>query len=286
MIKLLVIGSDGMLGSYAVNHFQRIPEFKVIESSKRNEHNLVDFNDTYTIKKVLDVSKPDIVLNCVGLVSLLGCENNPEISETVNNHAPVYLSNLCSQLGIKFIHISTDHFFGDDGIKKHKESDKVIILNQYAKSKFEAEVGIKQNNDALIIRAAILGRKVDENSLLDWMFQNLLGHQEASLLFNVLCSAIHCIDFVKIIEKLLNANASGLLNVGTDQVFSYGELYLDIAKKLSIKPYYKKIMKINDSVQRSTNRGLSLKKLKDVYKIDAPNYTDLIETIILEHKTF
>ena len=45
----------------------------------------------------------------------------------------------CYENKIKFLHISSDHFYKSTGLVAHSESDKVFPVNFYAKSKLAAE---------------------------------------------------------------------------------------------------------------------------------------------------
>lgn len=282
-MKILILGSTGMLGTYLVKYFDEHLQYQCFAASRSGSTYQCNFKFLDDLFNTIDDINPDVVVNSVAMTSLVECNNNKAEALHVNGLAPIEISRHCKQRKIKYIQISSDHFYSsNDGIRKHTELDKTIILNEYARGKLLAERGIVNNNsEALIIRTAILGRTNQNRSLLDWMLTNIINEQEVSLLFNVFSSAIHCKSLCKLLEELLKVNVSGIYNVGTNSVFSYGTLYLEIANYMGIQPRYKILDFLDDGITRSTNRGLSIKKLKKIIPI-IPSYEDLIAEIIDE----
>ncbi|GAG19791.1 unnamed protein product, partial [marine sediment metagenome] len=108
--KVLVLGGSGMLGSKAFEVLQgRFDTYATF----RNNSNVpepsfhVDVMDFDRVKEVLEWVKPDVVVNCIGV---LKDETNPITSITVNALFPHQLAKYCKKL----IHISTDCVFSGD----------------------------------------------------------------------------------------------------------------------------------------------------------------------------
>ena len=81
MVRILIIGSTGMLGASLFENLKKRYNVKGFStSSKPNNINLIKIhNCEYIIKK----HKPEIIINCTGLVSLDKCQMN--LDKAFNN---------------------------------------------------------------------------------------------------------------------------------------------------------------------------------------------------------
>ena len=61
--------------------------------------------------------KVDILINCAALTNVETCEKDPNIALHINSTIANNMAIACSQIGVKLVHISTDHLF--DGISSY-----------------------------------------------------------------------------------------------------------------------------------------------------------------------
>ena len=163
MKNVLIIGGSGLLGSnWAIKWKDRYnillginKRFIEIDGTKSI---IIDFRNEKVIRDILEKNKIDILINCSGLTNVEKCEKNKELAEFVHCRLCEVLSKLCFSLGVKQVHISTDHLF--DGSKKYVNEDCVPKpLNNYGKTKLISEKMVsKLNPKALIIRTNFLGK--------------------------------------------------------------------------------------------------------------------------------
>ena len=143
MQKIIVIGSNGMLGSEVTAFFVK-KKCHVVGLDRADEF---DFTDKNIVKNKLEELKPDVVINCAAFTDVDGCETEKGLSvaKSVNAQAPVDLVEICLELNIACIHISTDYIFGDNISAGHIESDlSTGSMNAYGQTKLEAEKGITE----------------------------------------------------------------------------------------------------------------------------------------------
>ena len=118
--------------------------------------------------KILCEIKPDIVINCIGIVKSL--VNVVPLDELyyINSIFPYTLSKITSEKKIDLIHFSTDCVFsGKTG--NYKESDFADSQDSYGRSKFYGEV---QNENTLVFRISVIGRELTTNrGLIEWFLQ-------------------------------------------------------------------------------------------------------------------
>ena len=73
--------------------------------------------------ELLDKEKPDVIINCVGLIKQLICSNDPLKVLPINSILPHRLAKLAITRGARFIHYSTDCIFSG-GKGSYTENDK------------------------------------------------------------------------------------------------------------------------------------------------------------------
>ncbi len=136
-MKVIVIGSNGQLGSEIVSQFQ--PDHEVIGLT----HSDIEIANIDSASRVLSDLKPDAIINTAAYHNLPECEKHPDISFQVNAIGALNLAKVCNDLDATLVHFSTDYVF--DGAKKkpYVETDKANPLNIYALTKLNGEILVK-----------------------------------------------------------------------------------------------------------------------------------------------
>lgn len=158
MQKLMILGSQGMLGTEMFYYFQ--DKYEVIPLDYFN----LDITNRELVQVKLAEYKPKIVINCAAYTDVERAEARyeREIATKVNGEAVGYLVEACSKLGISFVQISTDYVFDGKKGKAYTEEDLPNPQNVYGQSKYLGEQNIlaeaKKNQDFqyYIIRTAWL----------------------------------------------------------------------------------------------------------------------------------
>lgn len=177
-MKILVLGGSGMLGHTAYRLFAASPGIEAHatlrgDGARRHfpQHlqagliSGVDVLDTDTLATVMARIRPDVVVNCVGLVKQLAAAKDPLAALPINAIFPHRLSRLCALLGARMVHVSTDCVFrGDRGM--YKDDDFADADDLYGRSKLLGEVDAPH---AVTIRTSIIGRELfGTHALVDW----------------------------------------------------------------------------------------------------------------------
>ncbi|EUC14721.1 dTDP-4-dehydrorhamnose reductase family protein [Paraburkholderia hospita] len=177
-MRILVLGISGMLGHTAFGLLNRTPDLEVFGTARSESararldsslhHKVivgVDVLDHDALLGALARIRPDVVLNCVGLIKQLENANDPLAALPLNALFPHRLRRACELLGARLIHISTDCVFsGTKG--NYKESDIPDANDLYGRSKLLGEV-VEQNS--ITLRTSIIGRELGgNNGLVEW----------------------------------------------------------------------------------------------------------------------
>jgi dTDP-4-dehydrorhamnose reductase len=185
MKKVMVFGSCGMLGHKLVKTMQDVGKVSVIPvtthakspcSPTPPEVTMCEITGTgvYRMRadKLLGTLKPDVVVNCIGItkssprMALLDTSNVVR----VNSVWPHELAAMCTCIGARLIHISTDCVFsGKKGWRK--ETHTCTATDTYGRSKILGEVDYGGH---LTLRTSFIGHeKGTQRGLLEWYLNTI-----------------------------------------------------------------------------------------------------------------
>ena len=137
MKSILLTGAYGQLGLSFGKLFHSKYE---IYFSGRNYNPksgiYLDITNPILYDEVLNLIKPDLVINFAALTNVDLCEKNPELGYSINLGG---LTNLVDLFDGPIIQISTDYVFdGEDG--PYEENDITNPINIYGASKLESSL--------------------------------------------------------------------------------------------------------------------------------------------------
>ena len=132
-MKILILGAGGQLGSELVNILQ---DDALIPLTHRD----IEMTDEQQVNNILSSNMPDIVINTAAYHRVDDCEDNIEQSFAVNSYAVRKLARICNELGITFVHFSTDYVFGGKKRIPYNEDNCPNPGSVYAVSKLAGEL--------------------------------------------------------------------------------------------------------------------------------------------------
>jgi dTDP-4-dehydrorhamnose reductase len=118
-----------------------------------------------TVENALTATKPDVVVNCIGIVKQDKAAKDRFQSIAINSLFPHQLARACASRGIRLVHLSTDCVFsGRSG--NYKEDDISDAEDIYGRTKWLGELGY---DHCLTIRTSMIGRELSGNhGLVEW----------------------------------------------------------------------------------------------------------------------
>lgn len=146
-MRILVTGVKGQLG------------FDVVNELKKNNIEAVgvdieemDITDAAAVKKVITESKVDGVIHCAAYTAVDAAEDNEEICRKINAGGTKNIANVCKELDIKMMYISTDYVFNGQGETPWQPDCKDYKpLNVYGQTKLEGELAVSETLDKYFI---------------------------------------------------------------------------------------------------------------------------------------
>jgi len=220
-MKVLILGSTGMLGHQVVNYFLKFDDYDVIDiafRSKLREKTIIsDVTDKTAFEKVIIELSPDFIVNCIGV--LIHGSYNVENAIYLNAYLPHQLKKISKNIGAKLIHISTDCVFsGDKG--GYIETDTRDGKGIYSQTKKLGEI---EDDTNLTLRTSIIGPELKENG--EGLFHWFMNQQdEISGFTKTIWSGVTTIELAKTVMWSINNSITGLYHVTNNSSINKCEL--------------------------------------------------------------
>ena len=104
-----------------------------------------DLSDPSACAAQITALRPAVVINAAAYTAVDKAEEEEELATVVNGEAPGAMARACTDLGIPFLHISTDYVFDGQGDQPRRVDDLVAPLNAYGRSKRAGEVAVAES---------------------------------------------------------------------------------------------------------------------------------------------
>jgi dTDP-4-dehydrorhamnose reductase len=146
-MKVLIVGSTGMLGSDCRDVFSEGHE--VITPDKK-KMNIVSWDSV--IENLQEV-EPEVIINCAGFTDVDACEKEDLTLRKINVEGPRNLAQCSARFECKVVHISSDYVFDGQKImpQPYFEDDTPNPLGAYGRAKMESEKAIRENAPYYVI---------------------------------------------------------------------------------------------------------------------------------------
>ena len=294
-MKIAIIGGTGLLGSNLVRSLSRTNDVRAF--SRIRSKNVPDGLNTTIDFNYLESSlsrhflswKPDIIINTIAVVNIKECESSYSMAYYINCDIAVQLARVAASIDSYFIHISTDHFFNDE-LKVHSESASVTLLNNYARTKYDAEQSVlKENKFSLIVRTNIIGfRRRAARSFFEWLIFSLKAGEKVELFSNYYTSPISVGLIGNILVECYKARLIGIFNIGSSEVIDKYSFGLKVAEKFKFSTdQISSGIAANDGslgFKRALTLGLDVTKVEYQLGRAMPNIDDTIENLYCDYK--
>ncbi|HOI19082.1 MAG TPA: SDR family oxidoreductase [Candidatus Woesearchaeota archaeon] len=222
MTKILVFGSNGLVGSNILKYFSKKGKYELYSAYFSHPTNFsfcknisIDVTDINAVMSLKSIS-PDIIINCAGITQISFCEEHPEIAREVNVNGAKNIALLSKVCTSKLVYMSSDVVYGGLN-KRYNETDSPSPLNVYGLTKLEGEnISLKVNSETLVLRNNVLfGRNIFPNR--PSFVESILTALNANKSYNAFADAIFCPLYIQTMSeyllKLLEQKQSGIFNM-------------------------------------------------------------------------
>lgn len=275
-MKILILGANGMFGSMVASVLNQNSAYSVEQTMRPGvpthagvadvPTHSCDVLDIDALMKVLLDVRPDVVVNCTGLI-----KQRPEAADLlaifpINALFPHRLSRLCAAIEARLIQFSTDCVFsGKTG--NYTDDSPSDIHDNYGLSKRVGEISDQAH--VLTLRTSIIGHEANSAyQLIDWFLSQqgpIKGYSRA------IFSGLPTAEMARILADyvLPKADLHGLFNVSADPISKHDLL-------LIVREEYEKQIEILPDETVAINRSLNSSAFRDLTGYAPPSWNELV----------
>lgn len=270
--RILVVGSNGMLGQRIIHHFENKPKVELLASSAEEysyngdtSYTIVDLCRRESIKNLIYDFFPDVIINTAAFTNVDLCETERETAWKVNVRGVEYLAETARIIDAHLIHISTDYVFdGKNG--PYTENSKPRPISYYGRTKLASENAIRLVSPIhTIIRTNVLYGpvKMGRPDFVKWVVTNLRENKSIRIVTDQINNPTYIDDIVQAIDTIVEFKKQGIFNIGGSEFLSRYDFthriadYFNLDKEL-IKPIV--TSELNQPAPRPLKSGLVILK--------------------------
>ena len=289
MKRYLILGASGLLGMKLIDHFhQSHGTFFGNKLEGVKNTSFLDIKNTESLGALLRKVQPEVVINCIGMTNVDLCEHLPEKCWELNCWQPYLVAQECRAQSIKYVHISTDHFLNLSGVKL-KEHDIPTASNQYGLSKLNAEKFILlANKESIIVRSNFFHFNPNTpRTFLDILIKNIRNEKASYSFSDVVFTPISTFLLATYIEKLVDIDFSGIINISGSETLSKFEFHDAVLREINTLAGFH-LPVLLDSIKLHASRpsymALDNNLLQNLLGIKVPSTYDMIKLELQKSK--
>lgn len=211
--KVILLGSNGQLGSDIVREFLPVEEIELIALTRAE----IDAEGDDVDAVLSDYTECDALVNCTSYHKTDECEDNPQKCFAINASFVLQLARFCSKNEMDLYQISTDYVFDGRSDSPYTENDPEAPLNVYGVSKAAGESFVRQYAPAhYILRVSSLfgvaGASGKGGNFVETMIKLARDGKKLSVIDDQFMSPTYTRDVARAILSLV---VSGKADYGT-----------------------------------------------------------------------
>ena len=293
-MKILITGSNGLLGQKLINKLLLQKDIDLIATSKGQnrltnqshyKYISLDITDRLMVEKVLISEKPEVVINTAAMTNVDACEDLKQQCDKLNVFAVKYLADACLILNAHLIHISTDFIFdGENG--PYREDDTPNPLSYYGDSKLRSEkILINHKCRWSILRTIILfgvAENLTKSNIVLWAKETLDKNQTMNIIDDQYRAPTLAEDLADACISCFQKEAYGIYHVSGKDIMSIFEIVQNIAKhygydtnninKISTKS-------LGQKAKRPMKTGFILDKANEILSYNPHSFLESLDLI-------
>lgn len=244
-MKILVTGSNGLVGSYVVQ--QLLDSGHTVFACSRTadqsafkgpDYRFVqmDFTDPYVLDAAFEAIQPEVVVHSGAMSRPDDCEKDQAEAYKVNTVGTVQLLLNAAAYKSFFVFLSTDFIFnGKEGM--HRENDAADPVNYYGRTKLEAEEAVQEYAHAwAIVRTVfVYGKPLYGRDCFVTMISKKLRDQEPyKVVDDQERTPTYAGDLAKGIAAIIEKKARGIFHLCGKDLLSPYRMAMEVAGYMNI----------------------------------------------------
>ena len=294
-MNVLITGANGQLGN----------EMRVIANDNANSYIFTDVNqvegvetiflditDLEAVRKMVAEYQVEAIVNCAAYTNVDAAESNEALAEKLNAEAPENLAKAMKEVDGLLVQISTDYVFGKEPYNVPcREEQQGTPTGVYGLTKLHGEQRIVATGcKHVIIRTAWLYSEFGKN-FCKTMMQLTATKPQLKVVFDQVGTPTYAWDLAKAIAVILerfDGTQTGVYHYSNEGVCSWFDFAKMIAEyngttNCDVQPCHSN--EFSSPVKRPSYSVLDKTRIKEVFAVEVPYWTDSLKKCINNIKT-
>lgn len=242
MKKILITGSNGLLGQKLVKLIHDKQEFELIATARGEnriietkgfEYASMDITNREEVEKVIGHYQPDFVIHTAAMTNVDQCETEQEACIDLNVNAVQYICDACEKFDAHLIALSTDFIFdGEDG--PYDENAAPNPVSFYGDSKLKGEEIVLKSTCKWAIARTILVYGITEgmsrSNIILWVKSNLEAKKDIHVVTDQFRSPTLAEDLAMGCYLIAKKEAEGVFNISGKEVLTPYDMAIKTAE--------------------------------------------------------
>ena len=275
MMRVFVTGVKGQLGYDVMNELEKRGLTGIGVDIDE-----MDITDAAACRKVISEAKPDAVIHCAAYTAVDAAEDNVDLCRRVNADGTRNIAQVCHDLDIKMMYISTDYVFDGQGTRPWEPDDERHPLNVYGQTKYEGELAVEELvKKFFTVRIAwVFG--VNGKNFIKTMLRLGKERGAVSVVDDQVGSPTYTYDLARLLVDMIQTDKYGRYHATNEGLCSWYEFACEIFKKagmeqVSVTPVTSE--QFPAKAKRPSNSRMSKEKLTEAGFEHLPSWQDALE---------
>ncbi len=276
MIRVLVTGSNGLLGQKLTVLLDNDPEIDVVATARgtlnyplsSGSFDKLDVTQREAVDHVITTHKPDVVIHTAAMTQVDQCETEQERCWLNNVTAVEHVVKACEKTTSHLIHISTDFIF-DGTYGPLDETAKPNPLSYYGKSKLAGEEIVQKGsvNWSILRTVLVYGitQDMSRSNIVLWVKKSLEEGKTIHVVNDQWRTPTLAEDLAMGCLLTARKKAKGIYHVSGDEIMTPHDIAIRTAEFFQLD---KSLIKVTDSTHfrqpapRPPKTGFIIEKAK------------------------
>lgn len=247
-MKVLITGSNGLLGQHLIPIFLQDSRYQVIATGRGPNrlpaqegytYEATNLRDATSVQHLVQKHQPDIIIHAAAMTQVDDCERNKDACWDTNVSATRYLLQAAEKHNAFFIFLSTDFVFdGQQG--PYTEEDEVNPISYYGASKVAAERMVKNSKLpwAIIRTVLVYGVAADprRSNIITWVKNNLEQGKKLKVVDDQWRTPTLVQDLASGCKLVADKQASGVFHISGSETLTPYQMAVQTASYFRLNP--------------------------------------------------
>jgi dTDP-4-dehydrorhamnose reductase len=279
MKKILITGSNGLLGQKLTELLVKNPSVQVIATA-RGENRLpfssgytfetMDITNNADVNRVIGTHRPDVVINTAAMTNVDQCESEKDACWAQNVTAVEYIINACKETEAFLLHVSTDFIF-DGEAGPYSEDAEPNPVSFYGWSKFAAEKAVQHSGSRWAIARTVLVygivNDMSRSNIILWVKNSLENKKDIKVVNDQWRTPTLAEDLAQGCWLIAHKEEEGIFNISGEDFLNPYQMAVQTAEFFNLDKNF--IHEVDGSIfsqtaKRPPKTGFDISKAKHV----------------------